>query len=76
MTCEITIDAAAIASAVGAATKGIAREPGDVYAFDPEEEAEGAEDARERARKGRERGARVNEDRTDGKRRRVRRRVW
>ena len=40
VTCEITIDAAAIASAVGAATKGIAREPGDVYAFDPEEEAD------------------------------------
>ena len=33
VTCEITIDAAAIASAVGAATKGIAREPGDVYAL-------------------------------------------
>ena len=45
VTCEITIDAAAIASAVGAATKGIAREPGDVYAFDPE-----ADEGRERAR--------------------------
>lgn len=52
VTCEITIDAAAIASAVGAATKGIAREPGDVYAFDPEEAAEGdaAADARASAR--------------------------
>ena len=61
MTCEITIDAAAIASAVGAATKGIAREPGDVYAFDPEEEAEGGRRrrARESARKGEGRGERV-----------------
>ena len=58
VTCEITIDAAAIASAVGAATKGIAREPGDVYAFDPEEEAEGDAAARERAReKGRGEGS-------------------